>query len=29
MDNISEINDDSHSHMSYKDLRLNKVFNGI
>lgn len=29
MDNITEINDDSHSHMSYKDLRLNKVFNGI
>lgn len=29
MDNISEINDDSHSYMSYKDLRLNKVFNGI
>ena len=29
MDNISEINDYSHSHMSYKDLRLNKVFNGI
>ena len=29
MDNISEINDDSHSHMSYKDLRLNKIFNGI
>ena len=29
MDNISKINDDSHSHMSYKDLRLNKVFNGI
>lgn len=29
MDNISEINDDSHSYMSYKDLRLNKVFNGV
>jgi dTDP-4-amino-4,6-dideoxygalactose transaminase len=29
MDNISEVNDDSHSHMSYKDLRLNKVFNGV
>jgi hypothetical protein len=28
MDNISEVNEDSHSHMSYKDLRLNKVFNG-
>lgn len=29
MDNISEINEDSHSYMSYKDLRLNKVFNGV
>jgi dTDP-4-amino-4,6-dideoxygalactose transaminase len=29
MDNISEVNDDSHSHMSYKDLRLNKIFNGV
>lgn len=29
MDNISEINEDTHSHLSYKDLRLNKVFNGI
>jgi len=28
MDNISEVNEDSHSHMSYKDLRLNKIFNG-
>jgi dTDP-4-amino-4,6-dideoxygalactose transaminase len=28
MDNISEVNEDSHSNMSYKDLRLNKVFNG-
>mgnify|MGYP002654810099 CR=1 FL=1 len=29
MDNISEVNDDSHSYMSYKDLRLNKIFNGV
>lgn len=29
MDNISEINEDTHSHLSYKDLRLNKIFNGI
>jgi dTDP-4-amino-4,6-dideoxygalactose transaminase len=26
MNRISEINDDSHSHKSYKDLRLNTVF---
>jgi dTDP-4-amino-4,6-dideoxygalactose transaminase len=26
MDNISEVNIDSHSYTSYKDLRLNKIF---
>lgn len=29
MDKTQEVNEDSHSHKSYKDLRLNKVFNGI
>jgi dTDP-4-amino-4,6-dideoxygalactose transaminase len=29
MDSISEVNEDSHSHMSYKDLRLNKIFDGV
>ena len=29
MDNTSEVNEDSHSYKSYKDLRLNKVFNGV
>lgn len=29
MDKISEVNKDSHSYTSYKDLRLNKIFDGI
>lgn len=29
MDKTSEVNEDSHSYKSYKDLRLNKVFNGV
>lgn len=29
MHKTSEVNKDSHSHKSYKDLRLNKIFNGI
>jgi dTDP-4-amino-4,6-dideoxygalactose transaminase len=29
MDNISEVNEDSHNHTSYKDLRDNKIFNAI
>ncbi len=28
MHQTSEVNEDSHSHKSYKDLRLNKIFNG-